>query len=132
MAERAKDWIRQARRDLAHAENDMASGFYEWACFSAQQATEKAVKAVFFSLHAEVWGHSITHLLRELAKNFVIDETLVLSAKNLDKFYIPSRYPNGFDQGTPEDYFTENDAKGAIEDARKIIQFCESKVSGMG
>ncbi len=37
----------QAVGDLEHARSDRERGFYEWACFSAQQAAEKAVKAVF-------------------------------------------------------------------------------------
>jgi hypothetical protein len=32
----------------------------------------------------------------------------------LIKFFFPPRYPNGFDIGTPEDYFTKQDAQGAI------------------
>ncbi|MDZ7304214.1 MAG: HEPN domain-containing protein, partial [candidate division KSB1 bacterium] len=103
--------------------------FYEWACFSAQQAAEKAVKAVFYKLHAEARGHSVTALLRELAKNFPVAESLIKAGQNLDKFYIPPRYPNGFDTGIPSDYFNEEDAQGAIEDARHIIQFCENKLS---
>ena len=129
MPNRSRDWLTQAKRDLAHAENDLKSEFYEWACFSAQQACEKAVKSVFYTLHADAWGHSITMLLRELSKHFEVNESLVNAAKNLDKFFIPPRYPNGFDVGTPADYFTKEDAKGAIEDARKIITFCESKIS---
>lgn len=129
MANRAKDWLNQAKRDLEHAENDLTSEFYEWACFSAQQASEKAVKAVFYKLNADAWGHSISMLLRELTKNLVVDESLIKAAKNLDKFYILPRYPNGFDIGMPSDYFTEEDAQGAIEDARQIIQFCEGKLS---
>lgn len=38
--ERSRDWIEQAKSDLE-------IGFYEWACFSSQQAAEKGVKAVF-------------------------------------------------------------------------------------
>jgi HEPN domain-containing protein len=44
--ERSADWIDQARGDLQHAQNDLQDGFYDWACFSAQQAAGKAVKAV--------------------------------------------------------------------------------------
>ncbi len=49
MSERTKDWLDQAQWDLKHAENDVTGGYYEWACFSAQQAAEKALKAVYQS-----------------------------------------------------------------------------------
>jgi hypothetical protein len=42
-------------------------------------------------------------------------------AKILDKYYIPARYPNGFDTGAPMEYFTEKEAKEAVEYADKII-----------
>lgn len=44
MAERSGDRIRQARRDLESARAQERDGFFEWSCFIAQQAAEKAVK----------------------------------------------------------------------------------------
>jgi len=44
---RAADWLRQALRDLEHAKRSVELGDYEWACFAAQQAAEKAVKALY-------------------------------------------------------------------------------------
>jgi HEPN domain-containing protein len=46
----------QTQGDLDHARADLAHGFYDWACFSAQQAAEKAVKAVLQRLGLETWG----------------------------------------------------------------------------
>jgi HEPN domain-containing protein len=45
--------MRQAKRDLEHTRGDLKSGYFEWACFSAHQAAEKAVKALFQHLHGE-------------------------------------------------------------------------------
>ncbi len=67
--ERSADWMDQAEGDLDHARNDLEDAFYEWACFSAQQAAEKAVKVVFQALGQEAWGHSVADLLRELNKS---------------------------------------------------------------
>lgn len=58
MVERSRDLLDQSQGDLEHAGNDLNSDFYEWACFSAQQSAEKAVKAVFQKFGAEAWGHS--------------------------------------------------------------------------
>lgn len=99
--ERSRDWLNQAKRDLAHAENDLKSGFYEWACFSAHQAAEKAVKAVFQQLGAEAWGHSAADLLLELKGKREVPEELVELALELDKAYIPARYPNVHPLGSP-------------------------------
>jgi len=66
--ERSEDWMEEAQGDLEHGKNDLESGYYNWACFSAQQSAEKALKAVFQKLGAESWGHSVGDLLGELEK----------------------------------------------------------------
>jgi len=67
MPERSRDWIKQSKRDLEMAEKAMRDGFYEWSCFAAQQAAEKAVKAVFQKMGSVAWGHSVFELLKVLA-----------------------------------------------------------------
>ncbi len=43
---RYRDWMAQAERDLEKAKLDVRSEYWEWACFTAQQVAEKAVKAL--------------------------------------------------------------------------------------
>ena len=131
--ERSRDWFRQAERDLKQARWALKGGFYEWACFSAQQAAEKAVKALLEALRREAWGHSITRLLASLPQAFEVDRELMEKAMRLDKFYIQTRYPNGFPVGSPMDYYTEGEAKKAIEDAEALVSFCRghlARISG--
>lgn len=128
MASRAADWMRQAKRDLQHAQDDRGGGYFEWACFSAHQAAEKAVKALFQHLHGEARGHSITGLLKALTNRAAIPENLPDTAMRLDRLYIPTRYANSFDSGAPADYFGEKDAKEAIDDATAIVDFCEGRI----
>src|SRR5438876_155655 len=59
VASRADDWLEQARSDLDLARVALREGHFDWACFAAQQASEKAVKAVFQSRGAEAWGHAV-------------------------------------------------------------------------
>jgi HEPN domain-containing protein len=72
--ERSADWMDQARGDLQHARSDVQGAFYDWACFSAQQAAEKAVKALFQRMGAVVWGHSVADLLEELTQRQAVPE----------------------------------------------------------
>ena len=129
MPERSKDWLAQALRDLEKANMDLKWGYYEWACFTAQQSAEKAVKGLFQHIHADAWGHSVSELLKELPDKLRPAEELIEDAIVLDRCYIPTRYPNGFDRGIPKDYFTKHDAEGACESAKKIVEFCKSKIS---
>jgi HEPN domain-containing protein len=52
---------------------------------------------------------------------------IVDAAKRLDKHYIPTRYPNGFDQGAPTDYYTAAEAETAIADAT-LVGFCRDSL----
>ena len=130
MADRSKDWLAQAKRDLDHAVASRHAEHYEWACFSAQQAAEKAVKAVYLHIHGEGWGHSVYGLLRGLSERLDLGASVLEAAKVLDKHYIPARYPNGFDQGSPGDYYTLKEADEAITYAQRIIEFCEDHIRG--
>jgi HEPN domain-containing protein len=47
---RAKDWFSQVELDLEQAEASSVEGRHEWACFAAQQAAEKSVKALHLML----------------------------------------------------------------------------------
>ena len=131
MPERHADWLRQAERDLAHAQRAADDKDYEWSCFAAQQGAEKAVKALYQRLGAVAWGHSVTMLLANLPQTYRPPEGLVEQAKALDKHYIATRYPNGFSQGAPFDYYTRPEAEKGIEDARAIIRFCRDSLAGL-
>ncbi len=125
---RSKDWLAQAERDLKQAEWNLKGEFYEWSCFSAQQAAEKAVKGLCEELKVEGWGHAISKLLTRLQKVITVPAGLIEKAKKLDRFYIPTRYPNGFEQGAPMDYYLRDDAQEALEYAGEIIDFCKKKI----
>ena len=77
MPNRARDWLKQALRDLEQAEDSRRAGRHEWACFAAQQAAEKAVKGLHLHLGEEAWGHVIAKLLQELPKAVAVPDALI-------------------------------------------------------
>ena len=127
---RWKDWYEQGKRDRERAQLDLRYQYYEWACFTSQQATEKVVKALALKLGVTLWGHSVNEMMKFLVTRLTIPENIVESAKTLDLYYIPPRYPNGFPAGKPADYFTETHAREAIDAADRVIRFCESLLFG--
>ena len=128
MAERSADWFRQAEGDLRHARNARDDGDYNWAAFASHQAAEKAIKALFQKLHLDAWGHTLSVLLASLPEPARPDEALMDHAKELDKHYIPTRYPNGFERGAPADLYTRGEADRAIALAEAILGFCRDQI----
>ncbi len=130
LASRSDDWMKQAEADLLHARNSIKLKDFEWACFAAHQAAEKAIKSVYQKLHAEAWGHSVSILLSNLPPSTNVTSELIERAKVIDKHYIPARYPNSFNVGAPTDYFTEAEGEDAMKIAGEIIEFCKNILAG--
>ncbi len=127
----ARRWVRQARADLRAACFSRENGSNEWASFQAQQAAEKAVKAVWYFAGHDPWGHSIAKLIIDFPDNGMkarID-SLIDDAKALDKLYIPTRYPNGLPEMIPAEVYTHEESGDAIRRAEKIISAAESILS---
>lgn len=125
---RHEDWLRQAKKDLKAAKDSLHMGNYEWACFQAQQSAEKAAKALCDFRRIDAWGHVVSKLLEELSSSVKIPKRIADKSKILDRYYIPTRYPNGFESGAPMDYYLKEDAEEAIKYAEEIINFCKRNI----
>ncbi|GIW24936.1 HEPN domain-containing protein [Meiothermus sp.] len=122
----AHRWLRQARDDLEAARALEAVGKYAQAAFFAQQAGEKALKAVWLALDADPWGHSLGRLVREMpgdAKGAFAP--LLDNALALDKLYIPTRYPDALAELTPAEAYTQAEARAALAQAEAILKAAE-------
>jgi HEPN domain-containing protein len=118
---RAADWYQQALRDLDQAEASRRDGRHEWACFAAQQAAEKAVKAAHLAMAQDAWGHVVARLLTELPAAVPAD--LIEKARVLDAFYIPTRYANSHADGPPFEHYGPLQSEEAIRYAGEIVRF---------
>ena len=125
---RWKDWWDQGERDARHARHALEDADHEWSAFAAQQAAEKALKALIMSQGGEPWGHSISALVEALPTSLDAPPDLLEAANRLDKHYIPARYPNGFASGYPGKLYTRGEAEGAIADAQQIIEFSRRRL----
>ena len=129
MPNRSLDWLSQAQRDLEQAEDSRRAGRHEWACFAAQQAGEKAVKALHLSLGQEAWGHVVARLLRELPTAAAAPEELIEKAHVLDAFYIPPRYPNSHPEGAPFEHYGPLQSEEAVRYAGQILEFVRAQMA---
>jgi HEPN domain-containing protein len=128
-ASRYLDWLKEAEDDFGTAEYLLQGRRYSKACFHAQQAAEKAVKA--FLIHRcgkyeEL--HSVAALIESARSSAQVPADLVTVGNRLDRHYIPPRHPNAWPSGAPHERYSETDAREAVNDAAKILEFVEKNV----
>jgi HEPN domain-containing protein len=120
-AELTCGWWEQAADDLANGRRLAERSVFHLACFLAQQAAEKAIKAVLLWEHGD-WPrtHAIRLLLTELA-GVVLDADLARNAETLDKFYVTTRYPDALDYAPPFRSFSQAEADSALGIAQRVV-----------
>ena len=101
------EWLRRARSNLARARATGISPdiLLEDLCFDAQQACEKALKAVL------VWKgrtiprtHSIGELVSEVEATGVVVPATVVDAAVLTDYAVSARYPGPAEAVSPADH----------------------------
>lgn len=128
MVNRAQDWLEQAEYNLRHAQASLGLGDYAWACFAAQQAAEAALKGLHLAHGQVAWGHSILDLLTTLPANLNVPDDLVDAGKILDKYYIPTRYPDAHPAGPAARHYVAREAEEAVRLATQVLEFARSHV----
>jgi len=104
---------------------------YNSAAFYAHQAAEKAAKALLFFVNEAPWGHSIRELLeRFFERRGEKVEKLLVYARELDRHYIPSRYPDAHPSGTPHEAYDDETSKRAISAAEEVVSFARKVIYG--
>jgi HEPN domain-containing protein len=122
----ADRWLITAKDDLDSAVILKQNNKFAHACFHSQQAAEKAVKAVWYLVDSDPWGHSIKKLIDDLEQvdinKYNILKKLERAGRLLDRFYIPTRYPNGLPDITPDAAYTDEDADTCIGYAGAVLK----------
>lgn len=127
----AARWLRQAEHDLEFGGLALREGYFGQACFIAQQAAEKAVKAIHYHRGERVvLGHSVVQLADGLRDDVPGMRELREAAGTLDQYYVPTRYPNGLPGGVPFEAFGETQARAAVEDAGRFVALAVERIRG--
>jgi HEPN domain-containing protein len=130
MTRDAERWLNQAKNDLEAAKWNSEGKFYAHACFLSQQAAEKALKAYLYSIgKRKIITHSTYTLAKECAQENNAFSSILSICAELDKHYIPSRYPNGLPDSTPSEVYLKQDAEVSINNSQKILDFISKLVN---
>jgi HEPN domain-containing protein len=106
MAGTPEDWLRRARSNLAHARQEKPDEvLYEDLCFDAQQAAEKAIKALLVARRVPFrFVHDIGELLRMATDGGIVVPDRVRDAVELTEYAVEARYPGPFEAVTEAEW----------------------------
>ena len=121
--QRSQDWLNEARAELRAGHALLTGQHWSWCCFTCQQAAAKALKAVCEHFRAPQFGPNMNLLLQAVETFVAVTESLRMACTRLNRYYIPTRYPDAFDRGAPADQFFTADAHQAIADAEEVLGF---------
>ncbi len=118
------EWLNRAKSNLARATVDIN---LEDLCFDAQQAAEKAIKAMLlFRGVVFPFVHDLAELVTVLQHSGQEVPTFIAEAARLTRFAVETRYPSLAEAVTREDY------DRAVAIAEEVVRWVEKHMSGKG
>ncbi len=125
------NWFSFAHEDLIVAEASFEEKVYNQVCFHSQQGAEKMLKGFLKSKKQNV---PKTHFLEELIELCSNIDNRFRSLRSrcsiLDRYYIPTRYPDALPGVLPEGLPQKKDAEEALKTLREIMEFVEKRLRG--
>jgi HEPN domain-containing protein len=119
-----QEWLNRARSNLVRATAAMPDVYLEDLCFDAQQAAEKAIKAVLIARGVAFPPiHDLAGLLTILGQT---DEALppaILNAARLTRFAVSTQYPGVTEPVTAEEH------QLAVDIAETVVQWAVRRIA---
>ena len=117
-------WMAKAESDLRALAASLSADALDAACFHAQQAAEKAIKAVLIAHGIEPpRTHNITALINLLPPEAPLRED-VLASRGLTSYAAITRYPGQAGEVSEEDY------REAVRLAEAVVAWAEEMIGG--
>ncbi|MBA7567796.1 hypothetical protein ES708_09513 [subsurface metagenome] len=119
------EWLNRARSNLAQARagSNIPEVYLEDLCFDAQQAAEKATKAVLIDLKVPFpYVHDLAELLGLAERNGAVVPEAVREAVRLTRFAVATRYPG------PQEPVTRNEYENAIAITEAVVRWAEERL----
>ena len=118
-----REWLNRARSNLALAKNRIPDAYLEDLCFEAQQAAEKAIKAMMIRRNIEFpYVHDLARLLSLLEEAGETLPETVRKAEELTPYALITRYPGTARPVAAQEY------REAVEIAGAVVQWAEARL----
>ena len=120
-----REWLNRARSNLTRAKTHNPEIYLEDLCFDAQQAAEKAIKAVLFKAEISFpYIHDLATLLSLLERAEVAIPQPVREAGRLTRFAVATRYPSITEPVTEEEY------RASVSISATVVAWAEQYLKG--
>ena len=123
---RSIDWLKQSEAEFKAATDLLNTNNFAWCCFTAQQSAEKSIKAILNHLQSDALGHNLNTLIQEVEQHLQVNQAVINACIRLNRFYIPTRYPDAFASGVPAEQYFDQDANQAVQDADEVLRFART------
>jgi len=121
-----QEWLRRARSNLTRAGTRLPNVYLEDLCFDAQQAAEKAVKAVYLALATRPpRTHSLGVLLLGVEELGVDVPKDLRAAASLTQYAVIARYPS------PRGPVSDEEHHEAVALAQAVLAWAERVIGAM-
>jgi HEPN domain-containing protein/predicted nucleotidyltransferase len=118
-----REWLNRARSNLAVARASIPGAYREDLCFEAQQAAEKAIKAVMIRRNIEFpYVHDLEQLLRVLQEKGEDIPDGLWAVARLSRFAWADRYPGHAPEPTDEEF------QDFVSLAEAVVRWAEERV----
>ncbi|GAB4537015.1 MAG: hypothetical protein Kow0063_23190 [Anaerolineae bacterium] len=125
--ELAQVWLETATQDLSYAKSARESGFYSHACFSCQQAVEKALKAYLLARRKSlIRTHNLVRLLDECTWLDESFKDLGEACLTLNEYYADTRYPDTLRFGQA---FTPGEVERALSFTQEVLELVSLRIN---
>jgi HEPN domain-containing protein len=120
-----QDWLKRAKSNLIRAKGPKHEDvFWEDLCFDAQQAAEKALKALLLFHNIPFrFVHDIAELLTNLEQNGINLPNDIRATAELSNYSVQARYPGPIEPITKEEY------QEAVKMAERVFSWVQEQIS---
>jgi HEPN domain-containing protein len=119
MDEEVERWLEKAESDYEAAEFIFKSKYLYVAAFLAQQAAEKALKALYISKKGKLRK---THELVELARDVDAPKELIAACASITPAYTATRYPD------IADIYDKEEVRALIKSSLEVIEWVKKNL----
>lgn len=121
--EEQRRWRATAEEKRAVADDLLALGHHADACLMYEQSAQLALKSLLRGVGRLERTHDLVRLAELVEADIAVlaGDDLHDRLAELSRHYIPARYPDAYDEGTPRSHYRARDARRAQATATALL-----------